>query len=500
MRKAVRLTLLALLALAAPPARAAVFTVTKTADTLDGACNSDCSLREAVIAANAREGADTVTLGPGVYNLTLPGSSENLSESGDLDVTSGTLTIQGDGADRTVIDGGGADRILDVLRDASLNLRGVTVRNGLAGAPHWTGEQDGGGIRALGFLDVADCVIADSRADSGGGISAFDLTLRNSTLTGNFAVYGGGLFSFGRLEMENVTLASNQGRYGGGAWLADSESGLAIRHATIAGNEATGAGGGFYSEGIACPAGDPGCPTGPFLHLDLSIVAGNTAPQFPDCFASAHLGNHNLFGAGEGCVPTDADRAGTAQAPLDPKLAFAADQGGSTPTRLPLAGSPAIDLAPAGLCSGLDQRGAVRPVDGDGDGISGCDAGAVEAGSTCQAGGEVLCLGEGDRFRVTARWTTKDGSGAARALPLTRDTGAFWFFNASNLEIVLKVLDGCPVNDRFWVFLTGLTNVGVEVTVLDTLSGQTWTDTHPAGTPLPTRLDTDAFDTCPEGL
>ena len=495
MRKAVRLTLVLLPVLSAPVG-ASVFTVTKAADTLDGACNADCSLREAVTAANASPGADSIHLGPGVYALTRPGAYENLAATGDLDVAD-NLAIQGAGADRVVIDGGGADRILDVLQDASLELRGVTVRNGLAGAPNWTGEQYGGGIRSIGFLNVADCVIADSRADSGGGISAFDLTLRSSTLTGNTGVYGGGLFAIGNVEMENVTLASNRSLYGGGAWLAASEAGVEVRHATIAGNEATGAAGGIYLDGLTCIPEDP-CRSGP-VSFDLSIVAGNTAPQFPDCFGLGHLGSHNVFGAGEGCVPAAGDRAGTSQAPLDPKLAFAADQGGTTPTRLPLAGSPAIDLAPAGLCSGLDQRGAVRPVDGDGDGISGCDAGAVEAGSSCLAGGEVLCLGDGDRFRVTARWTTRDGSGPARSLPLTRDTGAFWFFNPANLEIVLKVLDGCAVNDRYWVFLSGLTNVGVEVTVRDTLTGSTWTDSHPAGTALPTRLDTDALDICPEG-
>jgi CSLREA domain-containing protein len=492
-RLPIRLTLPVLLALAAP-AGAAMFTVTKTADTLDGACNADCSLREAVTAANAAPGADSIVVGPGVYGLTRAGMYENLAETGDLDVT-GILTIQGAGADRVVIDGGGADRILDVLQDASLELRGVTVRNGLAGAPHWTGEQYGGGIRAVGFLDVADCVISDSRADSGGGISAGDLILRSSTLTGNTGVNGGGLFTSGLVEMENVTLTGNRSLYGGGAWMG-TDAGLEVRHATIAGNEATSAAGGIYLDGLNCIPENP-CRPGPVL-FDLSIAAGNTAPQFPDCLALEHLGSHNVFGVGEGCVPVEGDRAGTSEAPLDPKLAFAADRGGTTPTRLPLAGSPAIDLAPAGLCSGLDQRGAVRPVDGDGDGVSGCDAGAVEAGSACQAGGEELCLGDGDRFRVTARWTTRDGSGPARSLPLTRDTGAFWFFNPANLEIVLKVLDGCAVNDRYWVFLSGLTNVGVEVTVHDTLSGETWTDSHPAGTALPTRLDTDALDICPE--
>ena len=489
---------LTLLGLAAPalPATAAVFTVTKTADTLDGACNSDCSLREAIAAANTREGADTVVLGPGVYGLTRTGQLEDLSATGDLDVA-GILAIQGAGADRTVIDGGAVDRVLDVLQGASLDLRGVTVRHGELGGPHEPGENYGGGIHSRGLLTVVDCAVSDNRADLGGGIYAFDLTLRGSTVAGNSSISGGGLYTLGRLELENATLAGNQAREGGGAWLVASDEGLRILHATIAGNEATWYAGGIYYDEYCIP--EAPCPPEPRLRIDLSIVAGNTAPQFSDCLYLDHAGSHNVFGVGDDCNPVEGDRAGTPQAPLDPKLAFAADQGGTTPTRLPLAGSPAIDLAPAGLCSGLDQRGAVRPVDGDGDGVSGCDAGAVEAGSACQAGGEELCLGEDGRFRVTARWTTRDGSGAALSLPLTRDTGAFWFFNSVNLEIVLKVLDACPVNDRFWVFLTGLTNVGVEVSVRDAVTGKTWTEIHPAGAALPTRLDTDAFDICEEG-
>jgi CSLREA domain-containing protein len=67
-------TTLTLLALAAvPAAQAAVLTVTKTADTLDGACNLDCSLREAVVAANANPGTDVVILPSGTYLLTRVG-------------------------------------------------------------------------------------------------------------------------------------------------------------------------------------------------------------------------------------------------------------------------------------------------------------------------------------------------------------------------------------------------------------------------------------------
>ena len=58
------------------------------------------------------------------------------------------------------------------------------------------------------------------------------------------------------------------------------------------------------------------------------------------------------------------------------------------------------------------------------------------------------------------------------------------------------MLDGCGLNDRFWVFLTGLTDVGVEVEVRDTATGRIWTHTHAAGTPLQPRLDTNALESC----
>jgi hypothetical protein len=98
---------------------------------------------------------------------------------------------------------------------------------------------------------------------------------------------------------------------------------------------------------------------------------------------------------------------------------------------------------------------------------------------------------------VTATYAAPGRTGPAISHPLTLDTGAFWFFDPGNLELTLKVLDGCGVNQRFWVFLTGVTDVGVEVTVEDTLTGKAWHYAHTAGTPLPTTTDTAAFDTCP---
>jgi hypothetical protein len=95
-------------------------------------------------------------------------------------------------------------------------------------------------------------------------------------------------------------------------------------------------------------------------------------------------------------------------------------------------------------------------------------------GEPCAAGETTLCLGPEGRFRVEAVWRTpppNGAEGAARTLPLTADTGAFWFFDAANVELIVKVLGACPVNGRVWVFAAGLTDVEVELTVTDTADG-----------------------------
>jgi len=115
----------------------------------------------------------------------------------------------------------------------------------------------------------------------------------------------------------------------------------------------------------------------------------------------------------------------------------------------------------------------------------------------CVASDTVLCLGDGGRFRVEVGWATATATGAGQAEPLTDDTGYFWFFNENNVELVVKVLDGCPVNDRYWVFAGGLTNVEVTMTVTDTEAGVSQPYANPRGTPFQPIQDTGAFATCP---
>src|SRR5262249_9428171 len=119
----------------------ATFTVTTTLDTV--AADGKLSLREAINAANARPGADTIVLPPGVYRLSLQGADDT-NAGGDLDVHDSTV-FRGAGAGQTVIDGRRLDRVFDVLgnapRSIQVTFQGLTVRNGLADAG------GGGGIR-----------------------------------------------------------------------------------------------------------------------------------------------------------------------------------------------------------------------------------------------------------------------------------------------------------------------------------------------------------------
>jgi hypothetical protein len=114
----------------------------------------------------------------------------------------------------------------------------------------------------------------------------------------------------------------------------------------------------------------------------------------------------------------------------------------------------------------------------------------------CSEDGTHLCL-NGSRFKVEAEWTTRNGqSGDGHAAPLTADTGTFWFFDAANVEVVVKVLDGCGTNHHFWVFAGGLTNVLTRLTVTDTRTSAVRRYDNPQGTPFRPVQDTGAFD-CP---
>ncbi|MGH9363467.1 MAG: hypothetical protein ACRD2T_16275 [Thermoanaerobaculia bacterium] len=114
----------------------------------------------------------------------------------------------------------------------------------------------------------------------------------------------------------------------------------------------------------------------------------------------------------------------------------------------------------------------------------------------CLPSANRLCLQQG-RFAVEATYRTAGGqSGSAYAVQLTPDTGYLWFFDANNVEAVVKVLDACNFNQRFWVFAGGLTDVEVVLTVKDAETDEVQTYTNPLGKRFDPVQDTDAFATC----
>ncbi|NNJ85428.1 MAG: CSLREA domain-containing protein, partial [Gammaproteobacteria bacterium] len=111
-------------------AQGSEFTVTKTNDTASTCDDGDCSLREAIIAANANGTADIINLTTGTYTLTIAGTPEEGALTGDLDITENLdtgdpdLTINGNGA---VIDGGEMNRVFDI-HQGTVTFNGLTIQ------------------------------------------------------------------------------------------------------------------------------------------------------------------------------------------------------------------------------------------------------------------------------------------------------------------------------------------------------------------------------------
>ncbi|MFL6293236.1 MAG: ELWxxDGT repeat protein [Thermoanaerobaculia bacterium] len=127
------------------------------------------------------------------------------------------------------------------------------------------------------------------------------------------------------------------------------------------------------------------------------------------------------------------------------------------------------------------------------DGLAGRELWTLPlAGGPCQPSARILCL-QGGRFRVEAAWRDfQRNTGAGTAVPLTGDTGYFWFFDPANAEVILKVLDGRGLNDHFWVFYGALSSVEYTLTVTDTQTGAAVRYLNPMGQ-LASAGDTTGF-------
>lgn len=352
----------------------AVLRVTKTADTNDGTCDTDCSLREAIVAANANANQSLITfIITGTFSLALSGT-DDLAALGDLDITQPLILI-GDGAGNTIINGSGIDRVFQIQPGVQVIMNGVTVRGGAT-----TGVSQGAGIWNNGGKLVLNSVVIKNNNGSynGGGIANTNLgtvEINQSTIgPGNVANaslgFGGGIFNSGSvLTTTNSTVSGNSAESGGGIYNSGAAS---LQHLTIAFNNATTSGGGIRNSSV--------------LQISNSIVIGNTSGASADC-DNINLWNslgYNLVGQNgnvNGCPTngtTDSVLAGSVRTVINDSLS--ASSGGVAHHALLLT-SPAMDVIPLGNnCSlpSYDQRDIARPLDGDGNGTAGCDIGAHE--------------------------------------------------------------------------------------------------------------------------
>src|SRR5262249_50058139 len=133
-------------------------------------------------------------------------------------------------------------------------------------------------------------------------------------------------------------------------------------------------------------------------------------------------------------------------------------------------------------------------------GTAGGGAFRMGAATGCSPGPATLCV-NGGRFRVEVAWRAANlgTNGKGQSVPLTGDTGAFWFFSANNLELVVKVVDGRAFNNFFWVFYGALSNVEYTLTVTDTATGAVRSYSNPQG-PRASVSDTSAFPGGPASM
>ena len=422
---------LALVLGAVSGAQSTTIAVNSPADSL--AIDGNCTLREAIIAANtdtsvdacpAGSGADIVMVPPDTYILTLVGAGEDTAATGDLDLTA-SADIVGSPAG-AIIDGNGADRVLDIdpahTGGVIVGITNITVRNG-------AGVAQGGGIRNAGTLTLTSSRVSSSTASGagvdveGGGIyNDGSLQLIASTVDGNTALvsstsgaaFGGGIHTEGGALVvtdstirDNVaTLNPSAGPEVAGGGIHCGGNMLTLMRSTVSGNGAVGdpRSGSGVGGGVASCDGAITNSTISGNHAVIGeqiIVAGGTLT-----FSNSTIDDDIFVGVGEtlifrntivarcldlgGGFTTVADdynldasdtchMSGTDLRGVDPLLGPLADNGGPTQTRMPQPGSPASDAGNPGApgsgglaCEATDQRGVARPVGPR------CDIGAFE--------------------------------------------------------------------------------------------------------------------------
>ena len=239
------------------------------------------------------------------------------------------MTIDG-GGNRIIIDAGGSCRLFEVNSHGVLILKGLTLVNGYA---------DGNGGAILNF--------------------GAQLTIENSTLAHNYATGNGGAIWSGNTTLTNSTVTDNEAGVDGGAIWVGNYSLLRLNRSTISANAADGRAGGVFFDGYS----------GSSLIWYDSILAGNSASSYDDCYDNGfyYLAVSLYSVLGPYCCGIEngggnGQNTGNIVDVLDPILGTLSDNGGPTPTMLPLHGSPAIHNGnPSGYTwSTEDQRGYPR--------------------------------------------------------------------------------------------------------------------------------------------
>lgn len=327
------------------------------ADTANGSCGANCTLRDALTAANANgAGLDDI-----IFDNTLFSASQTITVLSALPDITSSLTLNGTGANLVTVrrDTGGDYRIFTINSGQTVTLAGLTITGGNV-------TDIGGGIWNSGTLTVTNCQISGNTASNFGGdiLNSGTLTVTGSTIANNSANgdgTGGGIDSTGiSLTLLNSTISGNSatnaaGGNGGGIWTQIPTS---ITNCTITNNSAAGA----------------NSPGGIRRHANTTtirnslIAANQNNTTVPDVIANGNTGitssGFNLIsnvGALGGVFNRTGDQTGTGAAPLNPLLAVLGAYGGPTQTHALLPGSPAINAGTNTDAPATDQRGFTHP-------------------------------------------------------------------------------------------------------------------------------------------
>jgi len=273
----------------------ASITVTTTADTIDaggGACpavtlaslpgpDGQTSLREAICAANSNAGGDMIGFSVnGTFTLT-GAANENSGNAGDLDVNQ-SMTINGNGATNTIIDGGGIERIFDVFPSAAItfSLSGLTLQHG---DTRTNSFKEGGALYLHNNVTttITNCRIINNFSGSNAAIeNRGTMTITGSVVSGNQTIpasgtiTGGGIHNVGPMMMTNTTIDNNLARGEGGGMAISVGVGVTvnINNSTISNNSATVTGGGLGNGGGISTTGNQGT-----INLTNCTISGNHA-------------------------------------------------------------------------------------------------------------------------------------------------------------------------------------------------------------------------------